>query len=184
MTWSARLGSARRRYRSEPADARPSPRAPRDLGCRIKRFTKVIGLQRTPTGEWCVETDQGDITCEIVVNAAGYRAGEIMAMVGQYMPIVSMSHQYLVTEVDSRSWKRARRSCRCCAIPTSAGICARSGRGCCSGRTNGRRRRTGSTVFLTTSPTSCGRTTWSGWRNTSTTPSSACRSWARAACSA
>ena len=70
----------------------------RDLGCRIKRFTKVIGLQRTPTGEWCVETDQGDITCEIVVNAAGYRAGEVMAMVGQYMPIVSMSHQYLVTE--------------------------------------------------------------------------------------
>jgi len=70
----------------------------RDLGCRIKRFTKVTGLQRTPTGEWCVMTDQGDITCEIVVNAAGYRAGEIMAMVGQYMPIVSMSHQYLVTE--------------------------------------------------------------------------------------
>ena len=70
----------------------------RDLGCRIKRFTKVIGLQRTPTGEWCVETDQGDITCEIVVNAAGYRAGEVMAMVGQYMPIVPMSHQYLVTE--------------------------------------------------------------------------------------
>jgi len=70
----------------------------RDLGSRIKRFTKVTGLQRTPTNEWCVMTDQGDITCEIVVNAAGYRAGEIMAMVGQYMPIVSMSHQYLVTE--------------------------------------------------------------------------------------
>jgi dimethylglycine dehydrogenase len=70
----------------------------RDLGCRIKRFTKVTGLQRTPTGEWCVQTDKGDITCEIVVNAAGYRAGEIMTMVGQYMPIVSMSHQYLVTE--------------------------------------------------------------------------------------
>jgi len=70
----------------------------RDLGCRIKRFTKVTGLQHTPAGGWRVQTDQGDITCEIVVNAAGYRAGEIMAMVGQYMPIVSMSHQYLVTE--------------------------------------------------------------------------------------
>jgi dimethylglycine dehydrogenase len=98
MTWSARLW--------DPLDGDIDPSQPdaglrqgaRDLGCRIKRFTKVIGLQRTPTGEWCVETDQGDITCEIVANAAGYRAGEIMAMVGQYMPIVSMSHQYLVTE--------------------------------------------------------------------------------------
>src|SRR5499425_1386348 len=47
----------------------------RDLDSRIKRFTKVTGLQRTPAGEWRVQTDQGDITCEIVVNAAGYRAG-------------------------------------------------------------------------------------------------------------
>ncbi len=70
----------------------------RDLGSRIKRFTNVTGLQLTPAGEWRVTTDQGEITCEIVVNAAGYRAGEVMAMVGQYMPIVSMSHQYLVTE--------------------------------------------------------------------------------------
>src|SRR5215510_2984053 len=69
-----------------------------DPGQLTHAFAKVSGLQRTSTGEWCVETDQGDITCEIVVNAAGYRAGEIMAMVGQYMPIVSMSHQYLVTE--------------------------------------------------------------------------------------
>ena len=42
-------------------------------------------------------TDQGEIDCEVVVNAAGYRAGEIMAMVGQELPIVAMSHQYLVT---------------------------------------------------------------------------------------
>ena len=35
---------------------------------------------------------------EIVVNAAGYRAGEIMALVGRHLPIVAMSHQYLVTE--------------------------------------------------------------------------------------
>ncbi|MDY0885182.1 FAD-dependent oxidoreductase [Dongia soli] len=70
----------------------------KDKGARVQRFTKVTGLERTPKGEWKVITDKGDILCEIVVNAAGYRAGEIMAMVGQYMPIVSMSHQYLVTE--------------------------------------------------------------------------------------
>ena len=70
----------------------------RDKGARILRFTKVTGLKQTPSGGWIVETDKGDIECEIVVNAAGYRAGEVMAMLGQKMPIVAMSHQYLVTE--------------------------------------------------------------------------------------
>jgi dimethylglycine dehydrogenase len=70
----------------------------KDLGSRIQRFTRVTGLERIGN-EWLVKTDKGEVRCEIVVNAAGYRAGEIMAMVGQYMPIVSMSHQYLVTEM-------------------------------------------------------------------------------------
>ncbi|HEY3719726.1 MAG TPA: FAD-dependent oxidoreductase, partial [Roseiarcus sp.] len=70
----------------------------RDLGARIERFTRVVGIERMASGEWRVRTDKGDITCEYLVNAAGYRAGEVMAMVGRYMPIVAMSHQYLVTE--------------------------------------------------------------------------------------
>ena len=70
----------------------------RDLGARIKRFTKVTGLEPTADGGWLVKTDKGDVVCEIVVNAAGYRAGEVMAMVGHDIPIVSMSHQYLITE--------------------------------------------------------------------------------------
>jgi dimethylglycine dehydrogenase len=70
----------------------------RDLGARIKRFTRVTGLEQQPSGEWLVRTDNGDIRAEIVVNAAGYRAGEIMAMVGHDLPIVAMSHQYLITE--------------------------------------------------------------------------------------
>ena len=70
----------------------------KDLGCRIQRFTKVTGLARGPSGDWRVATDKGEIEAEIVVNAAGYRAGEIMAMVGQYLPIVSLEHQYLLTE--------------------------------------------------------------------------------------
>lgn len=70
----------------------------KDLGCRIQRFTRVTALAQQADGGWRITTDKGEITCEIVVNAAGYRAGEIMAMVGQYLPIISMSHQYLVTE--------------------------------------------------------------------------------------
>jgi dimethylglycine dehydrogenase len=70
----------------------------KDLGCRIQRFTKVTGLAREASGDWRIATDKGEIRAEIVVNAAGFRAGEIMAMVGQYLPIVSLEHQYLLTE--------------------------------------------------------------------------------------
>ncbi len=70
----------------------------RDLGARIRRFTRVTGLARTPGGEWKVTTDQGEVTAEVVVNAAGYRAGEIMALLGRHLPIVSLQHQYLVTD--------------------------------------------------------------------------------------
>ena len=74
-------------------------RLAREAGCRIERFTRVTSLARGSSGEWLVGTDKGEtIRAEIVVNAAGYRAGEIMALVGQHLPIVSMQHQYLVTE--------------------------------------------------------------------------------------
>ena len=69
----------------------------RALGCEVNRFTKVQALEPLDNG-WRVVTDKGEITTKYVINAAGYRAGEIMEMVGQKMPIVSMSHQYLVTE--------------------------------------------------------------------------------------
>ncbi|RED53465.1 GcvT family protein [Aestuariispira insulae] len=70
----------------------------RDLGAVIHRFTPVTGISKLQNGEWKVSTPEGDITCEIVVNAAGYRGAEVAAMVGQFLPIATMSHQYLVTE--------------------------------------------------------------------------------------
>ncbi len=73
-------------------------RAARELGARIKRHTRVTALAQRPGGEWLVSTDKGEVVAEIVVNAAGYRAGEIMAMVGRHLPLAVMSHQYLVTE--------------------------------------------------------------------------------------
>jgi len=71
----------------------------RDLGAAIRRFTKVTALAQLPDGRWRVSTHNGaEIVAETVVNAAGYRAGEIMAMIGRTLPLVTMSHQYLVTE--------------------------------------------------------------------------------------
>ena len=72
--------------------------AARTRGARIQRFTKVTGLAQQPAGEWLIATDKGDYVADVVVNAAGYRAGEVMALLGQTLPIVTMSHQYMVTE--------------------------------------------------------------------------------------
>ena len=73
-------------------------REARLLGGTIRRHTRVTALKQKPNGEWLVTTDKGEITAEIIVNAAGFRAGEVMAMVGRHLPIAVMSHQYLVTE--------------------------------------------------------------------------------------
>ena len=70
----------------------------RDRGSKIVRFTKVTGVSQRPDGTWDVETDKGSINAEIVINAAGYYADEIGRMVGRNIPMVTMSHQYLVTE--------------------------------------------------------------------------------------
>ena len=73
-------------------------RGARDCGAQIARFNRVNSIARTPSGEWLVATDQGDVRCEIVVNAAGYYGRQVGEMVGQRLPVVTLEHQYLVTE--------------------------------------------------------------------------------------
>ncbi len=70
----------------------------RDLGAEVIRFCEVTGLEQRPDGSWDVITNKGRITCEAVVNAAGYRAAELGRLVGRDVPCTAMSHQYLVTE--------------------------------------------------------------------------------------
>ena len=45
-----------------------------------------------------MHTRLGEVTCEIVVNASGYRANEVGAMLGVEHPVVSMEHMYFLTE--------------------------------------------------------------------------------------
>lgn len=73
----------------------------RDKGAKIVRFTKVTAIAQWADGSWDVTTDKGSIHADIVVNAAGYYADEIGRMVGRDVPMVTMSHQYLVTEAIS-----------------------------------------------------------------------------------
>jgi len=69
----------------------------RELGATIIRFCPVTSVKRDGT-EWVIESEKGTIRCDYVVNAAGYRAAEVGRMFGRDIPMVSMSHQYLLTE--------------------------------------------------------------------------------------
>ena len=73
-------------------------RRARKAGAEVYRNTPVTGLTQHRDDSWTVHTEHGDITCEIVVNAGGYRVNEIGAMMGVEHPVMSMEHQYFVTE--------------------------------------------------------------------------------------
>lgn len=72
--------------------------AARKLGATIKRFNRVSAINRNASREWEIQAGEDTYTCEYVINAGGYRGAEIAAMAGKFLPIVSMEHQYLVTE--------------------------------------------------------------------------------------
>ena len=86
-------------------------RGARNLGCEIRRHTLVTDMNQLPDGRWEIiatpdgagpRRSNGDdsyrIVCEHVVNAAGHYAPQLGAMVGLDVPVVSVIHQYLVTE--------------------------------------------------------------------------------------
>jgi 4-methylaminobutanoate oxidase (formaldehyde-forming) len=74
----------------------------RAMGVAIHTRTRVLGIDTEGEGlrrrVTRVRTDQGDIECELVVDCGGMFAAEIARMVGVRVPIVPMSHQYVVTE--------------------------------------------------------------------------------------
>lgn len=73
-------------------------RRARKAGAEVHRQTAVTGLTQRPDDSWIVHTTKGDIACEVVVNACGYRVNEVGAMMGVHNPVASMEHQYFVTD--------------------------------------------------------------------------------------
>ncbi|MFN7595540.1 MAG: FAD-dependent oxidoreductase [Cereibacter sp.] len=67
----------------------------RAMGARIERFCPATGVRREGD-EWVVQTPKGAIRCEIVVNAAGYYAREVGKWFGRDVPMMVMSHQYML----------------------------------------------------------------------------------------
>ncbi|MEM9579494.1 MAG: FAD-dependent oxidoreductase [Pseudomonadota bacterium] len=70
----------------------------RRKGVRIIRQCRATNITQLPTGEWQVETEQGTITCEHVVNAGGTYARQMGEWSGLQLPMTSMTHHYFVTE--------------------------------------------------------------------------------------
>ncbi|MEN0041763.1 MAG: FAD-dependent oxidoreductase [Pseudomonadota bacterium] len=73
-------------------------RRARKAGAEVYRHTPVTGLTQHKDDTWTVHTSKGDIDCDVVVNAGGYRVNEIGAMMGVHHPVASMEHQYFLTE--------------------------------------------------------------------------------------
>jgi 4-methylaminobutanoate oxidase (formaldehyde-forming) len=87
----------------------------RRAGVTICTHTRVTAIETVDAAHGMrrvsvVRTDRGDIECEVVVDAAGMFAAEIGRMVGIRVPVVPLSHQYVVTEPLSGDTGMANRS--------------------------------------------------------------------------
>jgi dimethylglycine dehydrogenase len=70
----------------------------RQLGAKIIRQCRATNVTQLESGEWLVATEQGDITCEHVVNAGGTYARQMALWSGYDLPATSMTHHYLITD--------------------------------------------------------------------------------------
>ncbi len=76
-------------------------------GAEIYLRNRVLELQPQRDGGWKLVTEQGTLTVEHVVNAAGLWAREVGDMAGVYLPCHPMEHQYLVTDDIPEVYERA-----------------------------------------------------------------------------
>jgi glycine cleavage system aminomethyltransferase T/glycine/D-amino acid oxidase-like deaminating enzyme len=89
-------------------------------GCRIFTNTRVTGIEVRDERVRGVRTDQGDIEAEVVVDAGGMYAAEIARMAGVRVPLLPMSHQYLVAQpLDAVREARREQGARASFVPHS-----------------------------------------------------------------
>jgi dimethylglycine dehydrogenase len=88
-------------------------KAARQQGAEIYLRNKVEQLNPRADGSWEVVTEQGTLVAEYVVNAAGLWAREVGEMVGVYLPLHPMEHQYLVTDDIAQVYERGQELPHC-----------------------------------------------------------------------
>ena len=82
-----------------PSDITQSlARGARTRGVRICEDTQVLGVELERGRVVAVLTDRGRVECEVVVNCAGQWARQVGALAGVNVPLVSVQHQYLITD--------------------------------------------------------------------------------------
>ena len=69
--------------------------AARELGVEIRTHTLVTGIDVRDGRVRAVETEQGEIECEMVVNATGMWAPRVAAMVGAFACSIPVDHQHI-----------------------------------------------------------------------------------------
>ena len=89
-----------------PTDGQASPsdivqalaRGARTGGVTIREDTAVTAIRVENGRVKGVVTDRGEIACDTVVNCAGQWAREVGRLAGVNVPLVSVQHQYLITD--------------------------------------------------------------------------------------
>nr|XP_012317523.1 dimethylglycine dehydrogenase, mitochondrial isoform X2 [Aotus nancymaae] len=69
----------------------------RKYGALLKYPAPVTSLKPRSDGTWDVETPQGCMRANRIVNAAGFWAREVGKMIGLEHPLIPVQHQYVVT---------------------------------------------------------------------------------------
>jgi dimethylglycine dehydrogenase len=72
--------------------------AARKHGAEVVLRNRVLALHPHADGGWTVETEQGSVHAEHVVNAAGLWAKQVGRMAGVELPVAPMEHHYMVTD--------------------------------------------------------------------------------------
>ena len=123
---SARPGCRPTATSTPPSSPTRSPTAPAAGGCRIFTNTRVTGIdvERRPRARRA-RPSAATIEAEVVVNAGGMYAAEIGRMAGVRVPVIPMSHQYLVTQPFRERGERAPADA---ARPRPARLLPRGGR--------------------------------------------------------
>lgn len=70
----------------------------RSNGADIHRFTPVTATRLRADQKWDVDTPEGTIIADTVINAAGLWGREVAKFAGFELPLMTMEHQYFVTE--------------------------------------------------------------------------------------
>jgi len=67
-------------------------------GARVVERCPVVALTQTKDRKWKVETDQGTIYADRVVNSGGLWGQKVARMAGVFMPSAIIQHQYVITD--------------------------------------------------------------------------------------